>query len=1725
MLLFQAVPFLSLTHIDNRVPARATPAAVAETILSQVTDKHIGNVRLYQILQNAYERSQKTVDSEAYDDLLWDALKKAFSARLRDAKELVLVVDGVDEATCGEAVLTKRLKETTAQADKVKLIILGAQEPASSADQTVLQITPGLVFDDIAAVVRKVLEQSKSFTEMPNKQQEISVDRLTQAANGSFLWAKIAAKHAETEGASNASSLAKSIETLATAGPTLTDLVSHAVQSKSFSESGKKLLIWLATSARPLRPQELSELLSVQDPRTKQSDSTVEPLRALQPVNSLVFLRDNLVYLRHGLIRSAIVDVSSQNKLQPAMKDWNFNLAQRLLLYIRQNVTGKREPSLEPLDQSVATNLLETCPLLDFALRYWIDHIKKAFACSNNAEVSTAAKELQNIIPTCTTVPLLATKVWERKSTPTLLSLHEIQSRLYWEILSKSHPTTVQAIISQVQFYRQFQDSMPSKAIQILYDAAKICRDVLSVHNLVTMQITTIFLDATASQITDTKTEIMIKRTEALRSLVECYKVHYGASSQVVISTRKQLAEHYMSIKEDHMAQEILASIQGTKTTDNNSNNNNNGLSNGSRPTDDSLLVHLHRQPKAPVQAGTILALNEQEEDGLLVSSGIDHLESLLTQAQKYTAEGNVQAAEQTYVEMWHITSKEYRLQRSTEWELRYVQAILAYSKFLQSRKKKDQAVSVLSGFWQEYEQTMTHHSEQVISHVVEMAHIMRSVGMSALAFSAFKQCAQYYESTGNVNSTVYNEMQQQIQSTSNEVMQSATSSSTLTESSLQEMVFSTSTSTAGVSQESFTATEKLLDLYLSQHRWRDATRTLKKILHSVWPALFASSSSDATLPAVQLDNCVVLAESLADCYYFRRKSVKEEDIRLRLYVAVRRDRPAGDGLLDRMTTALIRLYEGTFQTDKVIALHQEILGDRIKRYGAEHSTVIKKLWTLAELTHPRPISVDYYHRIVQALNKKPNAPCHPDAFEPLLVVATEQWNQGRYSDAVHSYQVLFHSLQNPTINSKLQNAVFVRDLFNRYMQCLRAVHAESHVLHDVAVQYCNSCKTMFGATASITVHAVMTLAGICQESKQYEAEAIRLYEELLQIKSDDIDQGDIRAILDGIYEEQTAMAIASNNITSLSSEQMTQVVSLRMRRLETLRRNHGWAHKESLSQMEELVSLYAKRHETHAVVSLLKEATLQVLQTETSSLRLTEAAHSIASSYITHGQIRRARELAQEIYRQVVAKDTANVESAGFDTVSKQRESLVFLAQFEYSLREDLSLTLNEIFSSLMTEYSYLEKFRNEIDSSSSSRPSSVQTVTFSAARLHGLLLTRGRLAIAARVVQQLTHYFISMEGRRVPGLNQTQVQGFVTTLLDYFSKHESHDFFRSVAIAGYNRTCQLLAAQQYQAACDLALVCFQYIQSHDGYNSLKTLKLAFQLGLAISGRDLSPRPADDATRKKMLSVSSTIMQTVLEQFKSQKVDLTQLDLNSLNSLIGLLDEQQDYGFLAWVLTTLWNRRENNSKFSQPQYILALGRMLVVTRYLVGDHSAALRLAEDIVYNCNHVHGAWHPITVEMTVLLSQMYASFAQSHQSLKDGREMARRYYKKAAGLHESALRAFVDPSSDLSDAGTETGERSPSPRETVTLENPAKYVRQHFHLLKLAVERLGDWPRDFSEYQRLSSEVFNAYGDALKGMDGVDKWNLKRYGSGRAEASDDLIRPGFRMSAIETHAVAV
>lgn len=1688
--------------INSRVLANTMPRAIAKTILSQLFDQQIGNVRLYRVLSDTYRRCQETFDPEVYDDIIWGVLENALEASRKDAKELVLIVDGVDEANGGEAALLKRLRHATHNAKSTRLILLTSQQESKTSPregQDTVRITPELILDDISAVVRSILQGSDSFNKAPQERREIQVTRIAEASNGSFLWAKLASKQIRDEAPSNTQALVKAVDNLVNKKPTVKDFINRTLHS-NVTQEAIKLVVWLATACRPLQVQELSALLSIQQDKQRITEQDKEsPLHILKPVASLVFIQNNLVFLRHAKVRDSILEIFNHGNILPTIKNRNLDLAQRLLLYAKLVVPDGRELALEPLESRFTRNLIERHPLLDFALRYWIDHLRTAMGCNTDREISAAAKEIRNILPTSTTLPRLEMAVWERKETPVLVSFHDTQTRLYQSILSSKQQATLQTLLCEVSFYWSIHKA-PAQGDHIFYDAIKICQELLSAQHSITMTVAQYFLEITTGQVTTSKTTTMARRIEVLHLLVESYKVVYGSTSDLFISTATQLAEHYHYIKEEHKAEEIRVSIGARHPG---------GPKDPIKPQlpDDSLHIHLIGRPQ-PTVGGSSLAIDEIETD-VEVSESFE-FESMLSQAEQYANAGDHKAAELIYLEIWQRTSWEYRLHRSVEWELRNVKIALAYSNFLMLQKRESEVAAILWGFWQDYEQAVSTLDEAVVSQFMQVAKLMKSVRLHAVALQVLNHCAQSISQ----HSSIYAELHQAIQSTSQEVIENE---STVSESILEEIVFSTLTTT----QFSAQATTSLINKYLSQRRWHDATQAMKRVLRSIWPALFAPSLQDVILPSKNVDYCVQLAERLSNCYRARQRLVKEENIRLRVYRAARHGRPLGDRLRDRATIAILRFYERSSKTDELINIHQEVLDDYTKKYGQAHPNVLKELWALATLTHLRPVCVDYYGQIVKILNKDSNT-CHPDAFEPLLIVVTELLTQGRFSEALHPCQTLFNTLQHPHVNPKLKDQAFVKLTYERYVHCLRMTRADIVAIHDVTVQYRKTCQSLFGVTATITVQATTTLAQICQESYAYKSEAIELYEELLKLKASqvDIDYEGIKATLDALYEEQENTLTSSTE--TITTAEFHKVVSIHKKRFEATRQKYGWAHQESLSQMEKLVSLYSRRNEFQTAFSLLQEATSQVLSTETSAFNLCLAAQSIASSFISSGQLQRGKAMAQEIYRELVARDI-EVGSISFNFSADQHQALVFLAQLEYSLqeREAMSVSMNEIYTSLVTEYVYFEKLRTAMKSKTSSFQSTLSIVC----RLHSVLLSRGRQSTATGLIEKFTHYFISAERDNVD-VNFSQGRVFVTTLLEYFKSHSSRDYISSIAIASYNRVTQLLASKNYHTAFDLASVSFKYFRAHYGFSSLTAVKLAFKLGLAISSRDIKSF-VEPNVRKDMLSLSATIVKGALDKFEQLKLDITQLDHVNLDRLIGLLDEQKDYSTLVRVLTSLWNARETRSTSQQQHiYTLALGRMLVITRYMIGEYVDAIRLAKDIVYNCARVHGPRHQSTVEMTVLLSQMYTSVAQGYQDQKDYRDLAYRYYKEAAVLHENALRSFVDPSyfsSSLGDTSSPGGSNASSPGEAT--EGEAKYVRQHLRLLKLAVERLGDWPKEYSEYENLNNDIFKAFGNELKGVEGVDKWDLKKFGCGRAEATDDLILPASEEGVVLRERLAI
>lgn len=64
--------------------------------------------------------------------------------------------------------------------------------------------------------------------------------------------------------------------------------------------------------------------------------------------------------------------------------------------------------------------------------------------------------------------------------------------------------------------------------------------------------------------------------------------------------------------------------------------------------------------------------------------------------------------------------------------------------------------------------------------------------------------------------------------------------------------------------------------------------------------------------------------------------------------------------------------------------------------------------------------------------------------------------------------------------------------------------------------------------------------------------------------------------------------------------------------------------------------------------------------------------------------------------------------------------------------------------------------------------------------------------------------------------------------------------------------------------------------------------------------------------------------------------------------------------------------------------------------------------------------------------------------------------------------------------------------------------AELITKHLRLLKLAIQRLGAWPKEYAAYEQLNAQLFRVFPEALKGHEGVEKWQLKSFGSGKAES---------------------
>lgn len=1758
------------------MPVETATRAIAKAVMRQLLDKRVGNIQLLQILCEAYRECQTVANNDEYDNAVWSAMGRALSAGLPGARELVLVVDGIDDALCDEKSMFRRLIGATDKSKNVRLITLGRAKFADAPGQASMQITDALIFDDIMAVVRSHFESDTEFAHMSEFEQESVVSLLTEASGGSFIWAKLATKRLRR--AVGIDSFRTAVELITKSKPAITEFVQQNVSSSSMTDEARHMLLWLATAERPLSLKEIATLSCVHVEKGAISDIIhVDVLATLKPVQNLVFMQHGLLCIRHGLIRASLRELQTKGQLVPLVKDDHADLASRLLSYIKTAVPEQHEPSIQLLDDHDKFQLLNRYPLLDFAVRYWPVHLTKSKVFTSEGSTG-AAKTFNKVFPTTVTSLRLQATLWQHCPVPLLLAYQSTVAVIYRECFTTKSPLTLQCIIYLALIHRQL--GRTDEAAALFFEATTLSskRRSVEIDYTLTTQMAESWIQLIETKTFSSRADIMNKLEEISTILIHRYNSKSSQSSTQLVSTLHHLAEYYRSVKEMKKYEKVMESIHSRFKTETESGAREETESGGS-----VLLKGMHQE--TITEEGGMLHLEIEERDDLIEGS-----ESSIKEAEKLVLAGRIDAAEKIYIDAWQRASREYRLHRSEVWAERNLNALLTYSQFLQTQKRTSEASALLVSVWEEYShQSSTLLAQGSVSLLKQVAESVKSMGLTSVSLSISKFCMQYYKSTNRTNTSMYREVKEEVQRTTKEVLKrtSSTTEMNTSEKSLEETIYEYAGSMTTMRSDTFAMVNNLISTYMSQKRYQDATTFITRVLKGVWPSFFAAKVQNITLVSEYVDDCLGLATRLAECYSTRRRRNDEEDIRVRIYRALRSGREVDDKQRDNATQALLSFYGKTSQDDSGIAIRQEVLNDLIGRHGEHHATVLKVLWDLAELSRPRPAFVGYYQKIIRVLNENGKT-SKPEALKPVIIVATELWNRGAVSEALPYYKTLFSTFfQSPKSSPALRDSSLMRECFDRYLGCLRHAKTSFTVIHKIATEYQSQCKTLYGASAFIAIQATLTLAKICQESKATEMQALTLYEELVKTGTQEIDLKGISSELDVMRQEQLDSVVKdSSKSTKFSTEQVERVVEVLHKRFSAVHEQFGWSHEESLTQYAELLQFQSRhqsssKQETKETVSReLREATVSILTAHKTLTKLVSAAKTIASSYQVSQQMAQATELTEELYRQLVMKDMSHAKSSHFDLSVCGRESLVFLAQLEYSLGRT-SASMTEIMAGLVAQMAYLEEFR----SLTRSKSSEFLDVSTAAARIHQSLESSGRTREAGHVFEQYASWVANAKPNfmRQAKMSATETKVLLQAVMKHMNTHKSRDMVRTAGIIGNTHVMELVDECHCDTACDLARACFKLVAANpESYHTPVLAKLVLTMSLQLGARamDYGNKLTPDA-RRSLLEVSKPILTDVVVRvllaskdkeamMETSRINLAKLGPAHLHRLVAVLGAQENYTTLAQVLTALWESREAQQEWN-PAVTFSLARRYILARYVVGDSAAALRIAEHIVYNCRRVHGLCHPATVEMALLLSQLYSGVAQRHQQQAthsgssngngtNGRrvsgsagaeEIANRYYRKSAAIHEDILRGLTDAgyasvdgildsllnrhgngmsggdgynssgrrSSSISSSSSSNGNGMNSRRFSFVpgahpgeqqQKSGGQIARQSLWLLRLALERVGGWPKGYAEYERLNADVFARYPSEMAGAAGVERWDLSAFGHGRASAEDDLLR---------------
>lgn len=1728
---------------DPNIAAQSTSLSMLRTLLNQLLSRRIGDIDLFEAVNEAYTDS-RGLSAKDQESKLWRALKKALNAVSKEGEDtLVIIIDGVGESNLEAYCSCQELFKLVGKYARVRLVLFSQplkQKPNSSVS---VKLSVDNVFEDIQCTVRRRLHAHEHFKERDVGDQESIIEKVAVAADGSMLWSYLASKLLQRQ--KSCKDFDDALRTLTAPSVTVPDVVQKLFVSSNLDEDGKNLLSLLVAAERPLQFAELDAMLNSDPKQLITIERAVGVQSMLRHISPFLIIAEGLVSIRHDAIRQAIHGLTVDAVFAQNLKLRHQDILTRILIATKAYLRTEHEPTLTCLDVSYAERRIQAQPLLAYTVCYWALHFKKSRFYKPTGDL-TLPKEFTRIFSESVTFCLLEQACWnfQAASLQGAFELQNVAFRVRKALFGINHACVLQSALICATMCEEVL-AHHAEAAEWYAMAARIGAVVIGAQADITIASCQMVLRITISLVTKKRTAIMNYREEVLLILVNSYKHRYGSSSKEVLEIYKKLQELYIHIEEETKVAEIVQIIQHLTVA----------IYGGHSEEAQSitrkaqvLLKGRERTQEIETFHGFLFhGYTEEKEESLTFMRA----EIIMNLAASCISRGELVRAEELYIELWLKLSEHCHSVHVCEWHEKKIQVMLLYARFLHSQKRQSEASAILVAIWTEYEHHEFSMFESIVILLKEVAVCMRSVNLFTMALLVFQKCWYFLKHQHKEESTLYREVEEYISRTSIEIVETTeTTTETSSETVIRTVYESSITSTEKLSVSTVKLCKSLVTMYSKEQRWSEAVVCIKKMLMKSWSSFFSESIENISLAESFSSESIELVISLAQSYVSLKKFEKAEEIYVRLYRAYRIHGKVGSAEVIRYSEMLLDFYASYEMFTKAISFYQELLVDYRAHFGASHSMTIKILYALGKLCRRHQTNygywLEYYLEIVVSLNKGAII-CHEDAFEALVIVAEHYYETLRFSESLVYFKSIFGTFCKFGLKFKyFEKTTEVKVLIDHYFRSIEESKVEIHMHIAILKELREACFKYYGESSAITVNVTVTLAETCCRSEEHQFEAISFYELVMRHEAS-VSKEVIRRTetsLKTLYVKQ----VTSSTTKTVSKETTERATTLLYKRYSEIRKEYSCAHEVTLTHLKELVMLYHKQALTELAIKELKSLTVECVTKLSSAKELIEAATSIAAIYISCGFVVEGIELVRELKLQVIYKSTERCSHFGFNVTTIGRPCFAFIAAFEYHLRANYSISLTLYMSDLVAEYLFYERFVRHIKVKAR-----LEEIFVCGARLRQILVRTHRAEDFAFIEHQVWQHFTSTQLTVVKSSSKESVRVFVGMVLEYFSTHSSWKSWTAVVgHAAVGRLTTLLTQRRYKEAYELTACTFNFLMAHEGLDDPTEIRLGFQLCLMMAARTddkaLNHKPSDPVLHKSMLSLSGKILAEVLDICKKFNFDLARCQLSELNSLIILIGEQRDFTRLQWLLDLLWSSREGQSAWST-ETVLCLGRRLVQSQFAAGNHTGAIKLCENIVYNIRRVHGIRHYHTVSFQTLLASMYTSLAlrYSREATREGaknkrhsEEMARVYFKKAMQVHEEVLKQIVNSDdADMSDddddefdyadaASTHRGPNGAANAGSVTAcgfawisrEQELCAVREHIRKLQLAVQRYGGFSKPSSNYEKLTSHVWGCYGkeaDFKMAQDQVlaAKWKVEGFGSGKAEgdiSEDEFKAPG-------------